>query len=299
MSTNHTSRKIAVMQALLVTFLWSTSWVLIKIGLEEMPALSFAGLRYSLAFAILLPFTLRGEGIASIRKLKPARWLQLLALGVVFYGITQGAQFMALVYLPAVTVSLMLNFTPIIAAMLGVALLSERPEPWQWLGIILTVGGAVVYFSPGKPEVTHVVGLTIAAIGLLANATSSVMGRHINRTRMLSPMTVTVISMGFGSFLLLVSAVVSEGLPRLSLENWAIIVVLAVVNTAFAFTLWNHTLRTLSAAESSAINNTMLIQIAVLAWLFLGESLTATEIAGLVVTAVGVLIVQLSRSNKR
>jgi drug/metabolite transporter (DMT)-like permease len=299
MSTNHTSRKIAVLQALLVTFLWSTSWVLIKIGLEEMPALSFAGLRYSLAFAILLPFTLRGECIASIRKLKPARWLQLLALGVVFYGITQGAQFMALVYLPAVTVSLMLNFTPIIAAMLGVALLSERPEPWQWLGIILTVGGAVVYFSPGKPEVTHVVGLTIAAIGLLANATSSVMGRHINRTRMLSPMTVTVISMGFGSFLLLVSAVVSEGLPRLSLENWAIIVVLAVVNTAFAFTLWNHTLRTLSAAESSAINNTMLIQIAVLAWLFLGESLTATEIAGLVVTAVGVLTVQLSRSNKR
>jgi drug/metabolite transporter (DMT)-like permease len=299
MSTNHTSRKIAVLQALLVTFLWSTSWVLIKIGLEEMPALSFAGLRYSLAFAILLPFTLRVEGIASIWKLKSARWLQLLALGVVFYGITQGAQFMALVYLPAVTVSLMLNFTPIIAAMLGVALLSERPAPWQWLGIILTVGGAVVYFSPGKPEVTHVLGLTIAAIGLLANAASSVIGRQINRTRMLSPITVTVISMGFGSFLLLVSAVVSEGLPRLSLENWAIIVVLAVVNTAFAFTLWNHTLRTLSAAESSAINNTMLIQIAALAWLFLGESLTTTEIAGLMVTAVGVLTVQISRSFKR
>jgi drug/metabolite transporter (DMT)-like permease len=299
MSTNNTSRKIAVLQALLVTFLWSTSWVLIKIGLEEMPAFSFAGLRYSLAFAILLPFTLRVEGIASIWKLKSARWLQLLALGVVFYGITQGAQFMALVYLPAVTVSLMLNFTPIIAAMLGVALLSERPAPWQWLGIILTVGGAVVYFSPGKPEVTHVLGLTIAAIGLLANAASSVIGRQINRTRMLSPITVTVISMGFGSFLLLVSAVVSEGLPRLSLENWAIIVVLAVVNTAFAFTLWNHTLRTLSAAESSAINNTMLIQIAALAWLFLGESLTTTEIAGLMVTAVGVLTVQISRSFKR
>jgi drug/metabolite transporter (DMT)-like permease len=299
MSTNHTSRKIAVLQALLVTFLWSTSWVLIKIGLEEMPALSFAGLRYSLAFAILLPFTLRGEGLASIRKLKSAKWLQLLALGVVYYGITQGAQFMALVYLPAVTVSLMLNFTPIIAAMLGVALLSERPAPWQWLGIILTVGGAVVYFSPGRPEFTHVLGLTIAAIGLLANAASSVMGRQINRTRMLSPITITVISMGFGSFLLLVSAVVSEGLPRFSLENWAIIVVLAVVNTAFAFTLWNHTLRTLSAAESSAINNTMLIQIATLAWLLLGESLTATEIAGLVVAAVGVLTVQLSRSIKR
>lgn len=40
----------AVLQALLVTFLWSTSWVLIKIGLADIPALTFAGLRYVLAF---------------------------------------------------------------------------------------------------------------------------------------------------------------------------------------------------------------------------------------------------------
>ena len=45
----------------------------------------------------------------------------------------------------------------------------------------------------------------------------------------------------------------------------------AVVNTAFAFTVWNHTLRTLTAVESSVMNNTMLIQVAVLAWLILDE----------------------------
>ena len=39
----------AVLQALLVTFLWSTSWVLIKFGLTGIPPLTFAGLRYSLA----------------------------------------------------------------------------------------------------------------------------------------------------------------------------------------------------------------------------------------------------------
>jgi drug/metabolite transporter (DMT)-like permease len=49
----------AVLQALLVTFLWSTSWVLIKIGLQDIPALTFAGLRYSLAFVCLLPFAFR------------------------------------------------------------------------------------------------------------------------------------------------------------------------------------------------------------------------------------------------
>ncbi len=45
----------AVLQALFVTFLWSTSWVFIKLGLTDIPALTFAGLRYSLAFLCLLP----------------------------------------------------------------------------------------------------------------------------------------------------------------------------------------------------------------------------------------------------
>ena len=35
----------AVLQALFVTFLWSTSWVFIKFGLVDIPALTFAGLR--------------------------------------------------------------------------------------------------------------------------------------------------------------------------------------------------------------------------------------------------------------
>ena len=34
-----------ILQALLVTFLWSTSFVIIKKGLLEIPPLSFAGMR--------------------------------------------------------------------------------------------------------------------------------------------------------------------------------------------------------------------------------------------------------------
>jgi drug/metabolite transporter (DMT)-like permease len=45
--------------------------------------------------------------------------------------------------------------------------------------------------------------------------------------------------------------------------------------------------------ESSVINNTMLIQIAVLAWIFLGERLGGQEIAGLAVAGLGTLLVQL------
>jgi drug/metabolite transporter (DMT)-like permease len=84
-----------------------------------------------------------------------------------------------------------------------------------------------------------------------------------------------------------------QGLPALSLTQWAIIGWLAVVNTAFAFTLWNHTQRTLSAVESSVINSTLIAQIPVLAWLFLDEPLTPQKVAGLALAGVGALLVQL------
>jgi len=46
----------AIFHALLVTFLWSTSWILIKIGLQNrLPPLTFAGFRYTLASLVLAP----------------------------------------------------------------------------------------------------------------------------------------------------------------------------------------------------------------------------------------------------
>jgi drug/metabolite transporter (DMT)-like permease len=45
--------------------------------------------------------------------------------------------------------------------------------------------------------------------------------------------------------------------------------------------------------ESSIINNTMLIQIALLAWAFLGEDLTGQQVIGMLLAGLGILAVQL------
>lgn len=70
---------------------------------------------------------------------------------------------------------------------------------------------------------------------------------------------------------------------------------MAIVNTAFAFTLWNHTLRTLTAVESSMINNTLMVQVPILAIIFLGETITPRQIVGMIVTIAGVALVQFFR----
>jgi drug/metabolite transporter (DMT)-like permease len=288
----------AVLQALFVTFLWSTSWVLIKIGLEDLPALTFAGLRYTLAFLCLLPFAARSGQLKPLRRLSAGTWARLLVLGLLFYSVTQGAQFVSLFYLPAVTVSLMLSFTTILVALMGYVTLYERPAAIQWGGTGLYLAGVFVYFYPVFLPQGELFGYVVALVGVLANALSSVLGRHVNRSGELEPLAVTVVSMGFGGLLLLASGIAIEGLPRLTITHWGIILWLAIVNTALAFTLWNHTLRTLSAMESSIINNTMLIQIAVLAWLFLGEPLSWHMVLAMALAALGTLLVQIRRQPR-
>lgn len=292
---NFSSHSKAVLQALLVTFLWSTSWVFIKFGLADIPALTFAGLRYTAAFLCLLPFALRPANLDPLRRLSPWGWGRLVMLGLLFYTVTQGSQFLGLAYLPAISVNLLLSFTTVMVALLGIALLAEYPARFQWGGMALYGLGASIFFYPASFPPDQRFGIIITLVGVTANALSSVLGRYINRSGDIPPLSVTVVSMGVGAAVLLAIGILSQGLPPLSLLNWAVIGWLAVVNTAFAFTLWNQTMRTLSAMESSLINNTMMIQIPVLALIFLRESITWREGLGMVLAGIGIVIVQLRR----
>ncbi len=273
------SRLVTILQALFVAFLWATSFVVIKIGLHTIPPLTFAGL-YFLAFACLLVVHLFHKTKEVVTRLPKRIWVRLFIIGLLFYAGTQGASFVALAYLPAVTVNLLWSFTSIVVTLLGIVWLSEKPTLLQWGGSVLAVAGATLYFYPVAIPGAQIFGVVVAFIGIMANAISSNLSRAVNRSGQYHPLIVTVISMGAGSIVLLMTGLVTEGLPAIDLKGWAIIAWLAVVNTAFAFTLWNLTLRTLTAMESSIINGTMLIWILILAVSFLGEQISFKEIIG-------------------
>jgi drug/metabolite transporter (DMT)-like permease len=262
---------ITIAQALLVVFLWATSWVFVKIGLQGIPPVTFAGIRYFIAFLCLFIVTITNGSLKDIQKLPKSAWIRLLVLGALYYSVTQGAIFVALAYLPAVTVNLLWGFSSVLITLLGIVWLKEHPSLIQWIGIALTMAGVLIYFTPVTIPHHQWIGLIVAGFGILANAISAIMGRDINRTGELQPIVVTVISMGIGSSILLMAGFATEGIPTIDTKSWGVILWLALINTAFAFTLWNHTLRTLTAMESSIINGTMMIWIPIFAILFLGE----------------------------
>jgi len=300
---NHSHLK-AILLALFVTFLWSTSFVIIKIGLAEIPPLTFAGLRYTIAFICLLPLAFTKKNRSEFKKFGKNDWTKLFIYGLLFIAFTQGAMFTGLLFLPAVTVSLWLNFTPLVVAVMAIVLINEYPTVLQWSGVVLFIIGILTYFFPIMLSEYQEIGLIVMTIGVLANSGSAVLGRSINRESRINPLVVTIVSMGIGAIILLVSGILVQGLPSISLQNVLYLLWLAVINTALAFTIWNYTLRTLSAMESSIINGTMLIQIAILAWVFLGEAITFQEGIGMLIAASGAVLVQLKiktnhSSNKK
>lgn len=293
------ARRSAALTALIVVFLWATSWILIKFGLAAIPPLTFAGLRYGLASLVLLPVLWFSGAGAALRALTRKDIGRLTLLGIMLYGITQGAVFLALDALPAVSVNLLWSFSVIIVALMAALWLSEIPTSLQWTGVVFATIGALVFFLPARFAPDQRLGLLAALVGVTVNAGAAILGRDVNRSGRTPPVVVTAISMSVGAALLLGAGLALEAPPALDLRGWAIILWLAVVNTALAFTLWNRTLRVLTAVESSIINGTMLIWIPILATVFLGEAMTLKEVAALALVGFGTLLVQLKTIRAR
>lgn len=289
-------RARAGLLALFVAFLWSTSWVLIRWGLDEgdrLAPVTFAGLRYALAAVLVMSYTLsRGHG-PTIRALNRVQIRNYVILGLVMYGVAQGAQFVAIDNQPQATTSLVLAMTPLVVALASAAFLCEPATRAQRAGAVLIIAGAVVYFA-GELGAT-MVGMTAAIVGLASNAAGTMFGRSVNRQSLGSgagaALVTTSVSMSVGAFGLIVTGLTIDGWPTFTVRNVLILSWLAAVNTAAAYTMWNHAQRHLPATEASAIISTMTVQVPVLAWIFFGESLGLAEAAGIALVALGVLAV--------
>lgn len=288
-------RLLPIIEACFVTFPWSSSYVLIKIGLTQLSPLNLAALRYITASAILVPLALIRGGTDLLKERETL--LKLVFIGFSGYTIAQGLQVLGLFYLPAVSVTFLLNLTPVLVMVLGVAFLREYPTFLQMAGLGTVLLGAYLFFN-APLHAEDITGVLITMLSGLGWATYLVSSRLLFVKERMNPLGLTAFSMGFGTSFMTVAAYSIEGMPSVSLAGWAIVIWLGVVNTALAFFLWNHALQGLEVFEISVLQNTMLAQIALLSWLFLGEQLTGMKMISMVLVFVGVLIVQFKRVKR-
>ncbi len=288
-------RIVAIGESVLATAIWASSFVFVKIGLDYIGPLTIAGFRYFLAFLVLLPFLVRKGMIR--QSISKGLWLRLFAIGVSAYTVGNGALFWGLKYLPATTVSFSMSLSPLIILIGGAVWLKEIPTRWQVFGVIVSLLGSALFFSSGLQS-GESVGVVIVFVGLIGFMLFGILGREIAKAKQLDTLTLTTVPLAIGGGFLLLIAFPLEGMPLITTKSVGIVLWLAIVNTALAYVLYNHSLQILTALEMNVMLNLAPLGTALLAWWLLGERLGFVQIIGMIVMIIGVIFVQRVHNNQ-
>ncbi len=291
------SRRVAVIIGIVVTFLWATSVVLIRIGVsdEDVEPIGFAATRFLLAALLLLPLAV--PGIRAAPTWRGSRsWLSGVAVyGLLLFCVAQVGFYVSLGEVEASTVGLFMGLAPVVTAIVVMRNRRERASALQVGGIAILIAGVVVYFGLEAPTAVSA-GLFAAASIPIVVGGAAVLGRRVavQSRDYGGPASMTAIAMLVGAGVMMLLALVVEGAPAFSPTAWLLIVWLAVINTALTYTLWAQSQRSLRAVESSVLGDLTVIQVALLGWVVLGEGLGIAQIAGIAIALTGVVVVQVA-----
>ena len=135
------SRGAALSLYALLVLIWSSTWVAIKIGLEDAPALLGAGIRFAAAGVLLL-------GFAALRRrpLKTDRTLAVI-LGLLPFAFCYGLVYWGEQYIPSGLTAVLFGVMPLYTAILAALLLQDEPLRARLLaGVALALAGLALAF---------------------------------------------------------------------------------------------------------------------------------------------------------
>ena len=290
MQTQHFRyRALPLGEALLTAAIWSSSFVGVKVALSYAGPFTVAGLRYFIAFLLLLPWLCLQR--RKSESLKRPHYLRFGLMALSQYVIGNGCLFLALRKLSATTGSLALCLVPIPVLFIGMLHLGERLRGIQLLGVAVAIGSSILFLSGGL-ETGDALSLGLLGISILGFSAFPVLTRELARTRQLDNVTITAIPLGIGGGILLLIAALVEGIPEMPLLAWGVILGLALVNTLIAYMLYNHSLRHLTAVEANVLLNLAPLGTAVIAWAALGEKISPVQIAAILLVVLGASLSQ-------
>ncbi len=223
-----------------VCALWGSTWLVVKLGLLDLPPLRFVGVRMLLAAALLLPFALRG-GAARVAA---REWRWALGIGLLQVTIPYGLMFAGQTMVASSLAAVLFSTFPVWLVLLGWLLVpGEAPTPRK-LGLSLLGLAGVVVLQAGAglagqrgagPAGTPLLGAVLITAGSISCALANVLVRRRGLT--LSPVVMTFgQSLGAGAALLLASALLEHGAPAaFTPRALAAVAYLAVGGTVFTY----------------------------------------------------------------
>lgn len=278
--------------------IWGSTWAFIKVGLRDLPPLTFASTRFVIAVLLLLL-------IAYLRRARlprgRAEWRLLVTTGVLQFTINYGTVFWGESYISSGLAAVLQATIPLFGLLIAHKLLPNEPLTFVRLcGVVIGLSGVAVVFSNQLTigDAWAVWGSVAIIIGAFAAAYSNVLLKCSDVKLDLS--VLVAVQMLCGLVPLLIAGFVKEGSP-LNMR-WTATAILSVLYLAFvgsvaAFLLFYWLVRNMDVTNTQLISLVTPVVAVVIGLIFLDEKLTWRIVMGGLGIFLGIGVIILRRSK--
>ena len=283
---------------LILCCIWGSTWLFIKIGLDDLPPLTFAGIRFVIACAILVVI-IRVRGLQWPRSnsdFKLLAWTGFLSFtvnyGTIFWGeqhISSGLAAVLQATIPAFGLVIAHFYLP-----------GERMTWAKLFGVALGILGVAVVFSNqlavagGKAFAGSIAVVVGSGVVAYSNVLVKSRGKHLD------PAILAAGQMFFGLIPLLLIGIPLEGNPfKFHWTGLAVIALfyLAIVGSVIAFILYYWLVHNMDVTKSMLIALVTPVVAVVLGMIVLHEQLNWRTLVGgaMIIMGIGFIVLKLRR----
>ena len=289
-------RRLAELGVLVVMVFWAGNFIVVKGAIGILPPIGFTFLRYCVAATTLLVLLRWREGAV---RLPRGDVRAILALGVIGFGCYQILWPVALQTIPAGDSALLIAATPVMTALLAMAVGADTPNAIKLLGAFVSFAGVALVIAAGQ-------GLSLGAslagdlLTLLAAACwaiYTVFGARILRRH--SPLVTTTWAIVAGTVFIaplgiaqLISADLAGNLTGLGPPILLAILYSGTLAAGFANVIVFHGVKLLGPTRVTALQFLVPALAVVLAAIFLSEAIRPVQVVGGAIILLGVALLR-------
>lgn len=287
-----TRQTLLIIAALFCTyFIWGSTYLAIRFGIESFPPFLMAGMRFTIAGAILY-VVMRYLGAPSPTR---QQWIGASVVGLLLPALGNGTVCYVQQTVSSSVAALSIATAPIWMAIFS-SFWGHKITAKEWLGIAIGLVGIVLLNLGGSFS-----GDFLSAFLLIFAAASwsfgSVWGKHLAMPQGLMASGAQMFAGGVA--LMIASAVAGETWPQeISAKSWGAMLFLIVLGSLVAYSAYQYLLKTvrpLVASSNTFVNP--IVAFAVGIWLA-NEHVTKMELIALAVILVGVFLVLTATQEK-
>ena len=286
-------QRIAIIAAYVtLCIVWSSTWVAIKIGLEDLPPISFAALRFLIAFLLLVAVSI---GRVPLLPRSRADWTLLIFTGVLMFCVNYGLLFWGELHVSSGLAAVLQATIVVFGMIFAHWLLPTEPLSWQRVGGALLAGVGIALICGRLFDHGGLLAF-LGALGILFGGAGAAFSNVLLKRRalQLAPAMLAAWQMFFGTVPLLSLGLIMEGNPmhfRWTPTAWFCLLYLAVVGSALTFLLLYWLLPRMQVNQLQSISLITPPGAVAFGWLLGGEQFSLWSLVGGALVLAGVWMI--------